>query len=119
AALSEYDVLMVNPLADGMNLVAKEGAVLNQRDGVLILSEEAGAAEELGEHALLVSPFDVYGTSEAIHRALNMAQEERHARAIGRAAQVRANDIHPWFSRQLSDITRDVGSATSVLAAAR
>jgi trehalose 6-phosphate synthase len=109
AALSEYDVLMVNPLADGMNLVAKEGAVLNGRDGVLILSEEAGAAEELGEHALLVSPFDVYGTREAIHQALNMPQEERHARAVGLAEQVRANDIHGWFSRQMADITRDVG----------
>jgi trehalose 6-phosphate synthase len=119
AALSEYDVLMVNPLADGMNLVAKEGAVLNRRDGVLILSEEAGAAEELGEHALLVSPFDVYGTREAIHEALNMPQEERHARATALAAQVRANDIHDWFSRQMGDITQDIGLPASVAAAAR
>lgn len=113
AALSEYDVLMVNPLADGMNLVAKEGVVLNRRDGVLILSEEAGAAEELGEHALLVSPFDVYGTREAIHQALNMPEEERRARAQGLAAQVRANDIHAWFSRQMGDITGDVERAAA------
>ncbi len=110
AALSECDVLMVNPLADGMNLVAKEGVVLNRRDGVLILSEEAGAAEELGAHALLVSPFDVYGTREAIHQALNMPQPERHARAVALAAQVRDNDIHDWFSRQMVDITADLAA---------
>lgn len=114
AALSEYDVLMVNPLADGMNLVAKEGVVLNQRDGVLILSEEAGAAEELGPHALLVSPFDVYGTREALHRALNMPRAERHQRAVALAAQVEANDIHGWFSRQIADITRDLDGADGV-----
>lgn len=108
AALSECDVLMVNPLADGMNLVAKEGVVLNRRDGVLILSEEAGAAEELGEHALLVSPFDVYGTREAIHQALNMPRAERHERAVALAAQVEENDIHTWFSRQMTDIARDL-----------
>ncbi len=108
AALSEYDVLMVNPLADGMNLVAKEGVVLNRRDGVLILSEEAGAAEELGEHALLVSPFDVYGTREALHRALNMPRAERHVRAVALAAQVEEHDIHSWFSRQMTDIARDL-----------
>jgi len=110
AALSEYDVLVVNPLADGMNLVAKEGVVLNQRDGVLILSEQAGAAEELGDDALIVSPFDVYGMREALHQALNMPQEERHARAERLAAQVRANNIHAWFSRQMDDITADMAA---------
>ncbi|HEY8601148.1 MAG TPA: trehalose-6-phosphate synthase, partial [Thermomicrobiales bacterium] len=109
AALSEYDVLMVNPLADGMNLVAKEGVVVNQRDGVLILSEQAGAAEELGDDALLVSPFDVYGMREALYQALNMPRAERHARAERLAAQVRANNIHDWFSRQMDDITADMG----------
>jgi trehalose 6-phosphate synthase len=111
AALSESDVLLVNPLADGMNLVAKEGAVLNRRDGVLILSEEAGAAEELGAHALLVSPFDVHGTGEALRQALDMPPEERHARAVGLAEQVRDHDIHGWFARQLADIARDLDPA--------
>jgi trehalose 6-phosphate synthase len=113
AALSECDVLMVNPLADGMNLVAKEGAVVNRRGGVLILSEEAGAAEELGEDALLVSPYDVYDTREAIGRALTMPREERAARAARLAAQVRANDIHAWFSRQLADIAGDLGTGVA------
>jgi trehalose 6-phosphate synthase len=108
AALSECDVLMVNPLADGMNLVAKEGAVLNDNEGVLILSEEAGAAEELGEHALLVSPFDVHGTSEALRRALTMPRDERHERAIRLAQQVEQHDIHRWFARQLHDVEADL-----------
>ncbi|HEX5505912.1 MAG TPA: trehalose-6-phosphate synthase [Thermomicrobiales bacterium] len=102
AALGEYDALLVNPLADGMNLVAKEGAVLNRRDGVLVLSEEAGAAEELGAHALLVSPYDIYGTREALHRALTMPAAERRARAAALARQVREHDIHRWFARQLA-----------------
>lgn len=119
AALSEYDVLLVNPLADGMNLVAKEGAILNRRDGVLILSEEAGAAEGFGEDPLLVSPFDVYGTREAIHQALNMPREERHARATRLAEQVRANDIHDWFTRQLADITRELHPSAEVMATTR
>lgn len=108
AALSECDVLIVNPLADGMNLVAKEGAIVGGRDGVLILSEEAGAAEELGEAALLVSPFDVHGTREALHRALTMPAEERRERAEKLARQVREHNIHRWFARQLDDIRRDL-----------
>jgi trehalose 6-phosphate synthase len=101
AALSLYDVLLVNPLSDGMNLVAKEGAVLNQNDGVLILSEEAGAAEEFGDAPLLVSPYDVYGTREAIHTALTMPPEERADRSRRLADQVNRNDIHRWFHKQL------------------
>lgn len=104
AAFMMYDVLLVNPLADGMNLVAKEGAVLNRRDGVLILSDEAGAAEELGDHALLVSPYDVTSMRQALHEALTMPLEERHKRAHALAEQVRQHDIHQWFSRQLADV---------------
>ena len=107
AAFSMYDVLLVNPLADGMNLVAKEGAALNRNNGVLILSDEAGAAEELGDYALVVSPYDVLGTREAMHQALSMSLEERRERAEGLAAQVRQNDIHRWFSRQIADAQRD------------
>ncbi len=103
AALSLYDVLLVNPLADGMNLVAKEGAILNDRDGVLILSEEAGAAEELGTAALTVSPFDAFGTREAIAQALAMPPEERRARATQMVEQVEQHDVHAWFHRQLAD----------------
>jgi trehalose 6-phosphate synthase len=104
AALSLYDVLIVNPLADGMNLVAKEGAVLNKHDGVLILSEEAGAAEEFGETPLLISPYDVYATREAIRQALEMTPAQRHQYAQAMATQVKENNIHHWFARQLADI---------------
>ena len=107
AAFTMYDILLVNPLADGMNLVAKEGAALNRNDGVLVLSDEAGAAEELGEFALVVSPYDVSGTREALERALSMPFEERRERAEGLAAQVRQNDIHRWFSRQIADAQND------------
>jgi trehalose 6-phosphate synthase len=103
AALSLYDILLVNPLADGMNLVAKEGALLNRNNGVLILSEEAGVAEEFGDAPIRISPYDVFDTREAIHRALIMPEEERHSRAEELRAQVREHNIHRWFARQLAD----------------
>ena len=114
AALTMYDVLLVNPLADGMNLVAKEGVTLNRCDGVLILSEEAGVAEEFGDAPLLVSPYDVYGTQVALERALTMPLEERHERWQKLATQVRVNDIHHWFRRQISDIQDGTSPSTIV-----
>lgn len=103
AAMQLYDVLIVNPLADGMNLVAKEGALVNQRDGVLLLSEYAGAFYELGQHALIVSPFDVYSTAKALHQALIMPQEERHKRAEALREQVKNAGVDVWFDNQLRD----------------
>src|SRR5690606_2523415 len=103
ASMQIYDVLLVNPIADGMNLVAKEGVLVNQRDGVLLLSEHAGAFYELAEHALIVSPFDTYGTAEAMHRALTMPPEERHRRAEGLRRIVRNAGVRSWFYQQLED----------------
>lgn len=103
AAMQLYHVLLVNPVTDGMNLVAKEGVLVNERDGVLVLSEHAGAFFELGDHALTVSPFDVYGTAEAIHQALAMPVEERHARAEALREQVKQADIKQWFDNQIQD----------------
>ncbi len=77
AALSRYDVLLVNPVRDGLNLVAKEGPLLNRRDGVVVLSREAGAFEELAASTVEVNPFDVSGTARALARSLDMAPEER------------------------------------------
>ena len=80
AALTLSDVLLVNPVRDGLNLVAKEGALLNAADGVLVLSRQAGAWEELaldGGGALVVNPFDVAGTADALHAALSMHAAER------------------------------------------
>ena len=80
AAYKQYDVLLVNAVFDGMNLVAKEGPLVNARDGVLVLSENAGAHEELGEWAVTVNPFDVGGQAEALHQALTMPEESGGAR---------------------------------------
>ena len=73
--------LFVNPIFDGMNLVAKEAPFVNERDGVVVLSENAGAHEEIGDWALTVNPFDLEGQAEALHRALTMPAEERRRRA--------------------------------------
>ena len=83
ASYKHYDVMMVNAMFDGMNLVAKEGPLVNERDGVSILSENTGAHEELGEFALSVNPFDVQELADSIYAALTMAPEERARRARG------------------------------------
>jgi trehalose 6-phosphate synthase len=103
AAYKQYDVLLVNPVFDGLNLVAKEGPLVNTRDGVLLLSENAGAHEELGPWALTVNPFDVSGQADAIHTALTMPDDERRSRAAGLRRQVRTHDIAAWTEAQLAD----------------
>jgi trehalose 6-phosphate synthase len=106
-AMQFYDVLLVNPIADGMNLVAKEGVLVNQRDGVLLLSEHAGAFYELGGDALIVSSFDVYGTAQAMNQALTMPPAERKERAEALRAVVEQADVRRWFYDQLEDALRD------------
>jgi trehalose 6-phosphate synthase len=108
AAMQMYSVLLVNPIRDGMNLVAKEGALVNQNDGVLVLSEQTGAFEEMGDHALAVSPFDIYGTAEAMHRGLTMPVEERHQRAEALRKVVEDADVRRWFSDQVEDALKDM-----------
>ena len=112
-AMQLYDVLLVNPLADGMNLVAKEGVLVNRKNGVLVLSEYAGAFFELGEHALIVSPFDVYGTAEAMHQALIMPMDEREKRASALRAIVSKADVREWFESQVKDALRAMESQES------
>jgi len=97
AAYKQYDVLLVNPVFDGLNLVAKEGPLVNRRDGVLVLSENAGAYDELGEWSLGVSPFDVLDQAEALHAALTMDEKERARRARALADHVRAHDLDWWI----------------------
>jgi trehalose 6-phosphate synthase len=101
AALRQYDVLLVNSIADGMNLVAKEGPLVNQRNGVLILSERTGAQQQLESGATVISPFDVYATAEAIHQGLVMPDEEKQARANRLVWLVEREDINAWLSGQL------------------
>jgi trehalose 6-phosphate synthase len=104
AGYRQFDVLLVNPIYDGMNLVAKEGMVVNRRGGVLVLSENAGSHEELGEWSLTINPFDVDATAEALHRALLMDPVERLARAERMRTVVEQNDIARWISAQLQDV---------------
>ena len=105
AAMKWYDVLLVNSMIDGMNLVAKEGCLINERNGVLILSEGAGAAQ-LGDHALLVSPADVEGTADAMFKALTMPLRERRRRADSLRGSVESDDVAIWFREQLYDLLK-------------
>jgi len=100
AAFRHYDVLLTNPVIDGTNLVAKEGAVLNRSDGAVVLSRFAGATHVMGEDALLVNPYDVEHQAEALQRALTMDPDERSGRAKGlREAAVRGGPVD-WFAAQ-------------------
>ncbi|MBA2596167.1 MAG: trehalose-6-phosphate synthase [Chloroflexia bacterium] len=104
AAMKWYDVLLVNSIIDGMNLVAKEGALLNERNGVLILSEGAGAVSQLGENAIIIGPTDVEGTADAIYQALTMPLAERRRRAEGLRRSVENDDVTNWFENQVADM---------------
>jgi trehalose 6-phosphate synthase len=104
AAYKNFDVLLVNAVRDGMNLVAKESAVVNENNGVLVLSENAGAHEELGGSALTVNPFDLDEQADAIHEALTMPGEERRRRAEALRETVMSNTIEDWVEAQMKDI---------------
>jgi trehalose 6-phosphate synthase len=104
AAYKQFDALLVNPVFDGLNLVSKEAPLVNDRDGVLILSENAGSHEELAEWALTINPFDVEGQAEAIHRAVTMSATERRARLDAIRAHVRTHDVTTWIDAQLDDL---------------
>lgn len=104
AALKYYDVLLVNSIADGMNLVAKEGPIVNQKDGVLILSEKTGAREQLQSGAIVISPCDVYATAEAMHQALVMDPDKRNELASRLRWLLEREDIRDWFSKQVEAV---------------
>jgi trehalose 6-phosphate synthase len=104
AGMRLYDVLLVNPLMDGMNLVAKEGPLVNTRDGVLVLSEMAGAHEQLGEYALSICPTDLEGTVRALHSAITMPDEEKRRRAAALRRAIQEEDLTFWMQRQFRDL---------------
>jgi trehalose 6-phosphate synthase len=112
AAYRHYDVLLVNAMFDGMNLVAKEGPIINRREGVSILSENTGAHEELAEYALSVNPFDIQELADSIHAALTMEQAERARRARGLAEIVTSRDPGDWIDEQLADVRAKAASGT-------
>ena len=106
ASYKHYDVLLVNAMFDGMNLVAKEGPLVNENDGVSILSENTGAHEELGKYALSVNPFDIQELADSIHAALTMDRGERARRLRGLKEIVTARDPGDWIDDQLEDIRK-------------
>lgn len=109
AAYKQYDALLVNAVFDGMNLIAKEAGLINQRDGVLILSENTGAHEELSGGAISINPFDIEEQAQAIHRALTMADDEKKRMAGMLKKTVREDDIRRWIDTQFSDINARIG----------
>jgi trehalose 6-phosphate synthase len=104
AALTAYDVLLVNSWADGMNLVAKEGPTINRRDGVLVLSTEAGAFEELRTGAVAAPPWDVSRTAQALHVALSMPEGERSERARRLRQAIFRHQLGDWLDLLLKDL---------------
>jgi len=113
AAMQWYDVLLVNPIMDGMNLVAKEGPVVNQRNGVLVLSRNAGAFQELSRGAIPTSPTDIVETAQGLYRGLTMSQEERRQKATLAQLAVERNDLNAWLSQQIRDLDALVDRAHS------
>jgi trehalose 6-phosphate synthase len=105
AGLKLYDVLLVNPVIDGMNLIAKEGPIVNGKNGTVILSETTGAFQELQDWVLGVSPTDIEGTMEAMYHALTLSDEERKLRCEGLTQHIKNRDISNWLYDQISDIS--------------
>jgi trehalose 6-phosphate synthase len=104
ASYKHYDLLIVNAMFDGMNLVAKEGPLVNEHCGVSLLSENTGAHAELGEFSLSVNPFDVQEQADAMYRALTMSDDERRWRAEGLKKIISARNPGDWVDDQLRDI---------------
>jgi trehalose 6-phosphate synthase len=102
AVLRRSDVLLVNPIRDGLNLVAKEGALVNERNGVLCLSPEAGAWDELAEASLRVHPYDVSGTADVLDRALSLPADERATLAARCRTLVEARTPTDWLADQVA-----------------
>jgi trehalose 6-phosphate synthase len=104
ARYKHFDLLMVNSLFDGMNLVAKEAPAVNTRDGVLMLSENTGSHEELWDFVISVNPFDIQDQADAIYRALTMPAEERHRWSEGLKEIIYSRNPGDWVDDQLRDI---------------
>ena len=104
ALLKRYDVLMVNPILDGMNIVAKEGSVVNDNNGVLVLSTGAGCYQELKDGSICINPFDLRQTAEALDMALLMDEKTKAQMVSKTRKAIEINDLNKWVSDQLNDI---------------
>ena len=114
AAYQLFDVLLVNSIRDGMNLVAKEGMILNRRGGVLVLSRTAGAHAEIGRWAVSIDPDDVAGTARGLHEGLVMPGPERERRAREIRSVIEKHDLNRWIEAQLADLYEVATSAQIV-----
>jgi trehalose 6-phosphate synthase len=105
------DIALLTPLKDGMNLVAKEycASCTNDDSGVMILSEFAGAAAQMGKHALLVNPYHAEHVADEIYRAYSMEEAERRDRMRRLQAEVRRNDIFRWSQQFLGAVAEARG----------
>jgi trehalose 6-phosphate synthase len=104
AGMSLADVLLINPLADGMNLVSKESAIVNRRGAVLVLSRKAGSHAELAQGALSIDPTDFEGTAQALEEAIRMPPDERYSRAHLLRRIIERNDLSVWLRSMLEDL---------------
>ena len=104
AGMKLYDVLLVNTIIEGMNLVAKEGPVVNSRNGVIVLSHSSGVYQQLSDGVVSISPTDIEGTMEALHQAITMSAEDRKIKAEKLYESVCREDINHWLYRQTKDI---------------
>lgn len=106
AAFKNYDCLIVNPIADGMNIVPKEASVVNETQGTVILSEYAGCYEELKDHIIPVNPFDIKQTADAFYQAITMSKQERSERMVSLQNIVSQRTIYHWISEQFADFEK-------------
>ncbi|MGB9937450.1 MAG: alpha,alpha-trehalose-phosphate synthase (UDP-forming) [Methanobacterium sp.] len=106
AALKNYDCLLINSIHDGMNIVPKEGSAVNEKNGVLIISETTGAYDELKNYSLNVNAFDISETADAIYNAVTMNQEEREKRSKGLKDTINNYDVYKWMGEQFEDIQK-------------
>src|SRR5947207_2344910 len=104
AAMQYYDVLLVNPIIDGMNLVAKEEPTVNLTDGIVVLSRTAGAFQQMGKASIPTSPTDVHETAQALYKALTLPSDERRIKAALARQIVERQDLNKWLQRQIADI---------------
>ncbi|HOI71978.1 MAG TPA: trehalose-6-phosphate synthase [Methanobacterium sp.] len=106
AAFKNYDCMIVNPIADGMNIVPKEASAVNLSKGVIILSEKAGCFEELKDNVLAVNPYDISQTAEAYKNAVTMGDKERENRFDNLQKIVGQRTVYHWISEQFEDIEK-------------
>jgi len=106
AAFKNYDCMIVNPIADGMNIVPKEASAVNLSKGVIILSEKAGCFEELKDNVLAVNPYDISQTAEAYKNAVTIGDKEREYRFDNLQKIVGQRTVYHWISEQFEDIEK-------------